>query len=448
MPKLTCGNAVAMVFAALALCVDSALAQTTTPPRIEEQFDRAFQNMLSDPANLDKTFQYAEIAIQAGDYEAAITALERMLLFNPDLPRVRLELGVLYFRLESYAIARAYLTRAVEGDNVPDDVRARVAVFLEEIDKRTSKHRYSGSIYAGFRYQDNANSAPERPDITVFGLPAILPGDFTRKNDLNAFGSGSLTYTYDPQRQDGYVFDADGLVYGAKHTSQQQLDLIFTEIKLGPRGPFSPDMIDDVEWRPYIFGEQVWLEDSPYLYAFGLGFNFSRQFTPGFAGELNLEHRVQEFSESDSRPTADDQDGHEDEARIDLRYQVRPGIFLSGASSIKVEDADESLHSNREFQLTLGYTQSYGAPFKLTNRPWTSSLNGTFIYPKYFAPDPTVDPNRNRSDEERRFSFLTSVPVTRDWSVIGTVQRTIVDSNFRNFSYNNTAFTIGASRRF
>jgi tetratricopeptide (TPR) repeat protein len=108
--------------------------------------------MLLDPANLDKSFKYAELGIQIGDYEAAISALERMLLYNPDLPRVHLELGVLYFRLGSYVIARSYLTRAVKGDNVPDDVRARVAVFLDDIDDRLSKHRFSGSVYGGLRY--------------------------------------------------------------------------------------------------------------------------------------------------------------------------------------------------------------------------------------------------------------------------------------------------------
>jgi len=135
-----------------ALCLFAgSVAQAQTTPNIQQQFDAAFQHMLQDPSNLDKSFKYAELGIQIGDYEAAISALERMLLYNPDLPRVRLELGVLYFRLGSYAIARTYLTRAVEGDNVPDDVRARVAVFLDEIDNRLSNHRFSGSVYSGIR---------------------------------------------------------------------------------------------------------------------------------------------------------------------------------------------------------------------------------------------------------------------------------------------------------
>ena len=59
-------------------------AQTAATGNVLQQFEQAFEHMLLDPANLDKSFKYAELGIQVGDYEAAISALERMLLYNPD----------------------------------------------------------------------------------------------------------------------------------------------------------------------------------------------------------------------------------------------------------------------------------------------------------------------------------------------------------------------------
>src|SRR3954462_7999590 len=73
---------------------------------LQREFETLFRRTLEAPTDLDAAFRYAEVAARLGDYEAAITALERMLFFNPDLPRVRLELGVLYFRLGSLALAR------------------------------------------------------------------------------------------------------------------------------------------------------------------------------------------------------------------------------------------------------------------------------------------------------------------------------------------------------
>ena len=97
-----------------------------------------------------------------------------MLLVNPDLPRARLGLGVLYFQLGSYQIAKTYLNRALEGPSVPDSVRERVEVFLAEIDKRLSQHAWSGSFYSGLRLQMNANAGPATPAVRTNGADAVL----------------------------------------------------------------------------------------------------------------------------------------------------------------------------------------------------------------------------------------------------------------------------------
>ena len=72
----------------------------------EREYEAAFQEMLRRPADLDVLFKFATIATKTGDYEGAISALERMLLVNPDLPRVRLELAVLYYRLGSFEVSK------------------------------------------------------------------------------------------------------------------------------------------------------------------------------------------------------------------------------------------------------------------------------------------------------------------------------------------------------
>ena len=84
-------------------------AASTARSDLESQYDAAFQEMLRRPADLDVLFKFATLASQTGDLEGAISALERMLLINGNLPRVRLELGALYYRLKSYEVARTYI---------------------------------------------------------------------------------------------------------------------------------------------------------------------------------------------------------------------------------------------------------------------------------------------------------------------------------------------------
>ena len=84
----------------------------TDPKLIEEtnaERERIFAELIEDPTNLDFLFKYANLSILLGDLEAAISVFEQMLIYEPDLPRIRLELGVLYFRLNAYPSAKLYL---------------------------------------------------------------------------------------------------------------------------------------------------------------------------------------------------------------------------------------------------------------------------------------------------------------------------------------------------
>src|SRR5579872_3291893 len=128
------------------LCV---LTPAVTPARAADPadqaaYDAAFDQMQRDPGNSDKALAYAEAAIKVGDFEGAIGALERLLIFNPDLPRIRLEVGVLYYRLGSYDLAQAYLALLLDRSDLPDDIRAKAKEYLAQIESRSSAHHLNG----------------------------------------------------------------------------------------------------------------------------------------------------------------------------------------------------------------------------------------------------------------------------------------------------------------
>jgi tetratricopeptide (TPR) repeat protein len=111
----------------------NSFAQKNTADDLQKKFDVAFNKMLDDPSNIDLTMKYANLAIQMKDYESAIPALERILLFNPELPRVKQELGVLYYKLDSFEMARSYLKDAISSKNVPSDVVDKASSYLQKI---------------------------------------------------------------------------------------------------------------------------------------------------------------------------------------------------------------------------------------------------------------------------------------------------------------------------
>jgi tetratricopeptide (TPR) repeat protein len=111
----------------------AAMSAGSDKAAIKAEFNSTFDQMLNNPADVDLTMHYANLAVQLENYEAAIPALERILLFNPDLPRVKQQLGVMYFKLNSFEMAKSYLESAKKSKDVPADVVASADEYLSQI---------------------------------------------------------------------------------------------------------------------------------------------------------------------------------------------------------------------------------------------------------------------------------------------------------------------------
>ena len=84
----------------------------------------------------DLDFLYGSIAMARKDWQTAIARFRAMLIRDPTLPRVRLDLALAYFRAEEDSSA-AYHFRQVLGDeDLPPIVRARTLAFLDTIRRR------------------------------------------------------------------------------------------------------------------------------------------------------------------------------------------------------------------------------------------------------------------------------------------------------------------------
>ena len=111
----------------------SASPQHAPHPSAQQRlaYDAAFKATLDKPSDPDTLAHFAELAVQVGDIEGAISALERLLLIEGDHPEVKLELGVLYFRLGSNDAAAAYLEAARSAPDATKETRERAEAFLK-----------------------------------------------------------------------------------------------------------------------------------------------------------------------------------------------------------------------------------------------------------------------------------------------------------------------------
>lgn len=434
----------------IALCPSTSLSQTTAPPAVvdDPELDRLFERMLREPANLDIMFQYAQRAVENGNYDAAIGTLSRMLLFNPNLPRVRLELGALYFQLGSYEAARSYLTQALATPDMPEEVRERATAYLAEIDRRTARSVLTGSLTVGARWQQNANSGPGSAQVRALGQDATLSNEFLRQSDWNLFGLAAFQHTYNPKVISGDVLESTAVLYGTRQHELRTLDVALMEVTTGPRFALGDSGPGNATLRPYLIANVVGLGDARYYHTFGLGGGITQEFGGRVLGEVLLEARDKHFRNSAERPFATDQDGLENSAFVAARVRTSADTLTNIGVGVSGLNAREDFRSNVQLIAAASLTYFFDPEFWPVRQPWSVNFAVARINTQYEEPDPSVDPTVTREDDEWRFSAIGTVPVTGSLEFIAQAQRYLVDSNLPNFAYNNWALTGGLTWRF
>jgi len=172
------------------------------------------------------------------------------------------------------------------------------------------------------------------------------------------------------------------------------------------------------------------------------------QFVPGTVAQLNVEGRDKRYQDSELFPALKDYNGAEILARLTLTQQITSDLVVQANTSISKLNARSGPQGYRYYDYGLALSYSYEAPFRLTSMPWNATVSATHGYYIYDQPDPLVDPDNTRFDRDWRFALVGSVPLDTDWSVIGTLGRTVRQSSIENFVFNNNYVSLAAQWRF
>jgi thioredoxin-like negative regulator of GroEL len=108
------------------------LCAAQSDPKLAE-YDAAFSEMISKPGDPASAVKYAQLAVEVGDMEGAVSALEGLLMQEADQPEVELELGVLYYRLGSTDAARAHLEAAGKSRQASAATKTRATEYLKAL---------------------------------------------------------------------------------------------------------------------------------------------------------------------------------------------------------------------------------------------------------------------------------------------------------------------------
>lgn len=410
-------------------------APQATNAETRRQYDAAFAAMLAEPGNLDKIFKFAELAVAVGDLEGAVSALERMLLIEANLPRVRLELGVLYYRLGSFEAARTYLIAALASKELPQDVRGRAETFLAEIERQRAASRLSGSIMAGLRYQSNANAAPTGT-VRVGGISASLDDNSTAAADWNAFVALNALHEYDMGTQFGDFWETRLAGYVARQFERHEVDVSLISASTGPRFAILPRSIDGLSFRPAIVFDYVFLDDRTDYVAHGMSLSLDKKIGRDVVG-IGFDWRQREFHDNKDNVANSDRSGREFAGRVAWDFVFTPWLGGSLSAGYADYNAKKAWESYGELQLGASLNVYFDfSPF-VKEQKSALVLAASYLRTNYSEPDPVVDPDTKRRDRDYRLSLTGSLPLTESIALIvqgGYARR---DSTLPNYDFTN-----------
>ena len=438
----------AIVVGSASSFAQSQTAAAPTQEELQEEYDILFQRMFADPTNLDLTFRFASVATQLENFESSISALERMLLLNPNLPRVKLEIGVLYFRLGAFPIARAYFLDAIAGGDAPGLVIERVNAYLEEIERRLSRHYFTGSIMVGFRAQSNANAGPASNLVRVFGIDTSIDDAFASAPDGNFQTGGNVTHFYDLRAGMLESWQTDAAAFVTRQFTFDQFDIGLGLARTGPLFALDPAQDDRFTIRPYVMADVLDLDRNLYFYSYGGGVEVSKVVDTRTTFTLDALYRHQEYIDSVSSPTATllTNDGYI--VRLSGQHFVSDNVRAGLLFTFSDKDAAADFNSNREYIIGGVVNIQYAPPMGLTNWPWRLDLSVLGIVTDYQAPDPTIDPTMIRQDQEWRVNVVNTFGFSREWSAFVQFGYSNNQSNLPNFTFDNFSGVVGVTRSF
>lgn len=438
--------------AIVALQQEIALAQV--PPSaasgdVEQQYDAAFQEMLRQPADLDVLFKFATVATQTGDFEGAISALERMLLINPNLPRVRLELGVLYYRLGSYEIARSYLEAALKSQALPPDVRSRAEQFMAEVVKRQSPSHFSGEFFVGTRYQSNANLGPATSAVRLFGQTANLNQQALGTADWGFVGSAQFRHSYDLGLQDKSALESQLTTYANRQFSLQAANVSLIDFTTGPRFQAFQGIFEEVMLKPFLSAGYIWVNDQPYYASYGAGLESGILLADKLRNISIFSWRQQNYPNTDYLPANSLFTGTQYSAITTFQYQLTDVITLFGFGNAQRYQTQQTVSQNYMLAgVGGGMAFRFADPLFKSDLPWSINLTVNQQWWQYDAADPIIDPTVVRQQADTILNIVLSVPFDdrTTFSIAGG--RFARASNLPNYAFVNTNVMFGIAWRF
>lgn len=396
--------------------------------------------MQANPQHLDYFFAYAQMATALGEFDKAADAYEHMLQVDPQLDRVKLELGVVYMKQRKYRDSEGLL-RDVLARDIPPGVRQNVEKVLAQVEQAGKEHFWTGSASWGVLYDSNGNSASDSDRVTVFDVSLPLAANDQGTGDAQMFAAASVNHRY--QQQDEL---AEGVLFGwgsslnLYRSEQEHLDNLNLQVvglRSGPTVTFKDLGLQLGATADYT---HIILDGYSYIKLPSLEVNAAYILNESIrlSGAVSQEYR--EFLDSPNVSTYDDRSGPAHQGKLGLTWGATRQDIFDVISTFRHEDTKRIYYDNDQQRLDLGYTRLWEDD--IFTRAQAGYKNAI-----YNGPDPFIS-TKTRHDSEYNFGFTLGKQFDKNITWTGGYQYRKVDSNLENYEYDNHRYTTSVNVRF
>jgi len=229
------------------------------------------------PEDAEVNFYLGRSALELKKYDDAAIAFDRVLIFNPNHTRTRLEMARLYFETKQYEAAQAELDHTL-SETLPQNVQDMVTSMQKTISQQQSNHTFRGALMLALDYDTNIANDVGR---------GITQNIFTSINDLRkSAGIAEIllfNHTYDMGEKGAWAWESNFMAYNKNITQYSDRDLLIFTLASGPVYTF-----DTYKLSFLASYDNVNLGSDAYLGASGMTINLKKIISPTLMVEADI----------------------------------------------------------------------------------------------------------------------------------------------------------------
>lgn len=395
---------------------------------LDSEADVTYEQVMEHPDDISLNYRYALSQVRKGNLRSAAATLERILMVDPELPKVRLVYAVVLFRLDNLDDAEREL-QVLKPQKMPPKLRREIEDYLAQIHHRRRRTHLDILVGAGLDFDDNRNAAPASGQRLFFDTPITLNSNSTRKSDVAKTMLGSLALKHTLGYQAGHMLFLDYNYYRAEQTNQRIFNLQNHSADAGFTYRGWADITPSFEFNHLL------LTQTTYLRSRGGRLRIERKVIPRFGTFLESAYTRQEYNRTLVVVTGDERTGDKWEGTGGVNYVLTPTMGILASYTHINQGAAQKFDAYQRESFTLSHSWLLGKGQFLLS---TAIIN----IDRYEQPELVVSKN-NRKDNTYRARATYGVPLgfasksLQNLIWLFTYEYYHADSSLLNYSYSN-----------